>query len=547
MANDPGLNRRDFLKATTGGVLGLSLTQAASSLAMGASPPPQREIHEGVTTSRIVQGRPYDLAGKRIVFTNWYYVQPGDLNWLNDRGESVYVKGDEGPFGAHFVGVNAPRGIRFRIDKPNVMGPLEGPHRCIIQDGDIIRGWTDNEYYESSDGVEWTKKADLVLEGKISDGVEHIFIDPIAPESERFKSVLHGTLTAEEFDVFRKKRPDGWEPRATIHLSGNDEVACLFGGYSPDGIHWSTYPDPIVVEFADTLNTAYYDPIIRKYVLYTRFWSIGPRSDRVPPDIRNSWNGTGRRAIGRSESDDFRHFPPSEMMLEPTMEMLPSEVLYTNGRTTIPGAPDHHLLFPVVWNASMDDATRVVMATSHDGKVWHWAPGGSLLETQPFGQWDGGCIWVSPEMFEMPNGDWALPYSAHNVPHKYPRGQRVGGSGYAIWPKGRMIGLEASDRGAFVTMPVMPRGRKLKINALTDRTGGIRVQVERGDQSSPDPPREVNAYPGRMLADCDPIVGDQPWTLLTWKGESDLGFSENEAVQFRFEMDQSCIFGLEFV
>ena len=30
-------------------------------------------------------GKPYDLAGKRIVFTNWYYVQPGALNSIRLR------------------------------------------------------------------------------------------------------------------------------------------------------------------------------------------------------------------------------------------------------------------------------------------------------------------------------------------------------------------------------------------------------------------------------------------------------------------------------
>jgi hypothetical protein len=72
------------------------------------------------------------------------------------------------------------------------------------------------------------------------------------------------------------------------------------------------------------------------------------------------------------------------------------------------------------------------MASSHDGIHWNWVPDGDLLETQPFGQWNGGCIWANPEMIELPDGTWALPYSAHNVPHKYPRGQRKGGLGYAM-------------------------------------------------------------------------------------------------------------------
>jgi hypothetical protein len=163
----------------------------------------------------------------------------------------------------------------------------------------------------------------------------------------------------------------------------------------------------------------------RKYVLYTRAWSIGPRSQRVPADIRHSWTAVGRRAIGRSESDDFRSFPPSEMILEPGPDMLPSEQLCTNCHTSAPGAPDVQLMFPAIWNGSGDDTTRIGFASSHNGRVWHWVPGGNLLRTGPFGKWNGGCVWVIPELVELPNGDWALPYTANNVPHKYPRGKRT--------------------------------------------------------------------------------------------------------------------------
>ena len=104
---------------------------------------------EGITTRRIVPGAPYELAGKRVVFTNWYYIQPGDLDWRNAEGKSVYVSGDEGPFGARHVGINAPHGIRIVAEKPQVLGPLDRPHRMILRDGDVYKGWTDSDYYES--------------------------------------------------------------------------------------------------------------------------------------------------------------------------------------------------------------------------------------------------------------------------------------------------------------------------------------------------------------------------------------------------------------
>jgi len=80
-------------------------------------------------------------------------------------------------------------------------------------------------------------------------------------------------------------------------------------------------------------------------------------------------------------------------------------------------------------------------------------------------------------LIELANGDWALPYSAYNVPQKYPREQRKGGLGYAIWPGGRMVAREAQTRGQFTLMPVMLPGRTLKINAVIKPTGGISVEV----------------------------------------------------------------------
>ncbi|MCB9783013.1 MAG: hypothetical protein H6751_08635 [Candidatus Omnitrophica bacterium] len=490
-----------------------------------------REVVPGIPTDRIIPGEPYDLAGNRIVFTNWHYIQPGDLDWVNDEGASVYVHGDEDPNASHFVGKETPRGIRIRARKPEVIGPYDLPYRTILQDGDLYRGWTSSEYLESNDGIRWEKKADLVFDQE-PDGVHHVFIDPSAPDNERFKAVWTGKLNQEEFAEFREKRPDGWEPRALLHYNETGEVSCIRGSVSPDGITWKTLPDPLTAEYSDTYITCYYDPVLEKYVMYTRYWSVGPRSAKIPSDIRRSWTGVGRRAIGRSESDTFTSFPPSDLILEPTPDMLPSEVLYTNCHTTVPGAPDQHLMFPAIWNGSLDDTTRIAMASSHNGINWHWVPGGDLLETQPFGRWDGGCIWAGPELIELPDGSWALPYSAHNVPHKYPRGQRKGALGYAVWPHGRMAALEAPDRGEFTLIPLMAPGRTLKINAVTKRTGGIRIEVVGKD--------------ARSFENCDCFFGDLQWTPIAWNGDTDLGFEEGTPITLRFQIEQGELYGLEF-
>jgi hypothetical protein len=218
--------------------------------------------------------------------------------------------------------------------------------------------------------------------------------------------------------------------------------------------------------------------------------------------------------------------------------MPPSEVLYTNCYTTIPKAPDLRLMFPSIWSTE-SDATRLMIAASPDGKVWNWVPGGTVLDTGEFQTFDGGCLFASPNLTETANGDFVLPYSGYRFPHKYPRGHEdfPPNIGYAIWPKGRMIALEALQRGSFAMVAVVPPGPRLRINATTRRGGSIRVEACN---------LQRQPLPGRAMADCRPIIGDQFNAPVTWSGGGDLGVSPGEAVVLRFELDQAKIFALDF-
>jgi len=225
------------------------------------------------------------------------------------------------------------------------------------------------------------------------------------------------------------------------------------------------------------------------------------------------------------------------VILEPGPEMPPSDLLYTNCYTTIPGAPDHHLMFPTVWHAAADDTTSVALASSHDGRLWHFVPGGPVLETAPFGEWDGGCVFANPNLIELPDGAFALPYTGYGFPHKYPRGQLKYATGYAIWPKGRLVALEALEIGEFATAVFFPPGRKMRINADTRRGGRILVEVTNlGHQT----------LPGRSFDDCVPIIGDHHRTIVAWKGSDDLGHADGAAIMLRFKLDRARLFGIEF-
>src|SRR5690349_13443163 len=90
----------------------LALVAALAGSPARSQTSPERKVADGIATTRLVPGAPYELAGRRVVFANWYFIQPGDLDWRDAAGKSVYVVGNSGPTEAQHVGIAAPRGIR---------------------------------------------------------------------------------------------------------------------------------------------------------------------------------------------------------------------------------------------------------------------------------------------------------------------------------------------------------------------------------------------------------------------------------------------------
>jgi hypothetical protein len=511
-----------------------------------------------VSSSPFKTGEPYELAGKRLLFTNWFFVRPGGFAWLDEQGNNVSVRGSQGPWEARFTRYDHPLGIRLVAQPAQRVGPVslgdDMPASAkvaiitIIQEGNTYRAWglcsgiepSGFCCLESTDGMNW-KRVDLELTeaereqaNRLNLGEGTVFRVPSAPPAGRYKLVTLGHMSYEEFEAYKKRRPDAWGPRAKREDVGH--VFFVQGAVSPDGLRWTMLDEPLVVEHSDTQIVGCFDERLQKYVIYTRNWMVGRKSSRAREGWGRDWWSVGRRSIGRTESSTFGRFPLSRLVLVPPMDWSPSDVLYTNGKTVIPGAPDHHVMFPTVWH-TVDDTTSVVMAASHDNAVWSFVPGGELFTTPAFGEWDGGCVFARPNLIELPDGSFALPYTGYNVPHKYPRGQIKYQTGYMAWPKGRLVALEAEQRGEFATVAIMPPGQKLLVNTLTQRAGRILVEVA-----------DLGGRPlaGRSFADADPIQGDQFREPVTWKGEVDLGQFDGQPVILRFRMDRAKLFGLEF-
>ena len=520
---------------------------------------------------------PYQLLGKRIVFTNWFYVRAGHFYWLDENGNKVNTDRDVmiNAHSARFVSHNVAYGVRLFSEKAQREIPFIQTDKpwdkngirvgTLIHEDGIYRLWGSCSadhlqswqcYFESKDGIHWEKPEMhmVVFEGNTNNNLlkvrlpkfskesptytdSHfsVFIDPSAPPDERYKAIWKSRITYKEFETkYRDKR--AWSYYAIEKNNPGVEVDVLKGAVSPDGYRWKHLEDPLTIEMNDTFNVGYYDKKLQKYVIYTRNHMVGSRAPGIPYPEKSFHRRISRRAIGRTESEKFSQFPLSEVIIETENDMHPSDHFYTNCYTTIPGAPDHHLMFPTLYNAG-DDDTDILLYSSYNGKTWHRLPGPPVLESQPFGTPDGGCFFAHPNLVERPNGDWILPYRGYNVPHKYPRGTYRIEPGLLIWPKGRLVGIEAPETGEFATAAFLLPGKKLKINALTQRTGYIKVELVEFDGKP---------IAGYSFQDADPVIGDLFWTEVTWNGKAETPVAPGTAVWFRFKLKQAKLYGLEF-
>jgi hypothetical protein len=319
-------------------------------------------------------------------------------------------------------------------------------------------------------------------------------------------------------------------------------VQAVWGFTSPDGITWKRTAEPLTVECCDGGQYVYYDAKAKKYVMILRSHMIGPRSPKFGPQQKGNdfeedyYKSTIRFAIGRSESDNFREFPLSHTIIETSNDMPPTDSWQFCLYTTIPKAADHHLMFPTRWRRA-DDSCVIDLYASHDGQIWNKAIA-PAIDKSNWGEWDGGAVWaVNSGLIELANGDWLLPYRGDLVTKAYPRGNMAQRWGVARWPKGRLMAIEAPDQGTFATVAFIAPGTALRINAVTEATGEIRIEAAdlRG-----------KPVPGRTFDDSIPINGDQHRKLVEWKGGNDLGVKAGDPVMLRFRMSRAKIYCLDF-
>ena len=536
------LGRRTFLRIAAAGAASAAIEAAASEADDMTTNRKAPEPRGGAIFAYGYHEAPYKLDSGPHPFVDWRYVNAGRVRWQTPTGEAPLwayeeIKEVEG------VPERIPYGLRLVAQPAEKIGPVIGTDRdwefmiyahTMLDLGGKYGLWYEALppkdygaagllcYAESADGITWTKPNlglvefagsrdnNIVIDGsKCPYGQFHgnsVFVDPNAPPEERFKVIYWSKNVPDEVIArLKQENPESVDPFGESNKCG------VLLGTSPDGLHWTLQDKLLFCHTCDTQTVAYYDSFLRRYVLFTRSFQFG------------------RRSIARSETADVTRWPVPEVVLWTPVDSDPSDDLYLNSKTVYPGTRTVHLMFPTVYRRRADNCV-IRAASSPDGIAWQWLPG-EVLQTGREGEWDGGCVFPGCGLTEISGDRVALPFAGYRYPHKYPRFGRVGQFGLAVWPKERLVALQADEEAEFWTPAMILPGDSLYLNFETSRAGYIKVAVE--------------GVEGRTLDDCDALFGNELKKQVTWEGNPSMGIREDQKVLLRFKMRSAKLFSFE--
>ncbi|MGQ9555006.1 MAG: hypothetical protein ACUVX9_02185 [Anaerolineae bacterium] len=498
---------------------------------------------------------PFKLASNVVYFHDWRYVNHGGYRWTGPTGsESPLWTLDPIPI-MHYEYRDMPLGLELEAKPAQRTEPVIWAEESdiilfggsLIYDEGHYRLWYDCwprgdltsarmgsnnvvRYAESNDGMNWrfpklglveyehSRDNNIVNGGSLTAGSGYhggcVFKDPSAPASERYKAFYLGTISLQGLEEWRRTNAGAIDPFATKQ----EHVPALFGGVSPDGLNWTALPEPMLVQVSDTHNICTYDVNLGKYVAFVRTWYMG------------------RRTIGRTQSDDFRRFSMPEEIFWPDALQPPYDLWYANAKTLMPGTTDYHLMFPMRWSL-IDDHFEFMLASSPDGIVWSWVPGGPVCKPGPKGAWDGGVVVPGCGLVSLPGRRMGMLVEGSPVPHKHPRRPPLGALGWAWWPEDRLVALKARQEASFALWPLIVRGRTVHLNFSTAFAGFVQVEVVGSDG---------DALPGRSFVDCDYLSGDCLDQVVSWRGETDLGHADGAPVVLRFRLRTAEVYAVRF-
>ncbi len=350
-----------------------------------------------------------------------------------------------------------------------------------------------------------------------------VFIDPTAPEAERYKLITDGALME--------------------HDEGVPAYKTIRGAFSPDGIHWQYYPQASIMPwYTDTQNVAMWDDRLGRYVAYVRY-----NEGYVVEDRRISGR-FGYRCVGRSESDSFTDFPAPQKVLDPApagRDMAEHQGwmdLYNPMVLQWPGTRNYLMMPSPFYHYGLANKLDVKLATSRDGIEWALLPG-TFVRLSRTGAWDSERIYMAAG--QVPMGDETLLYYAgydldHSGHHK-PYPPQFGAIGVARIGLDRFVAQKCGeDGGEIVTRPFAMPANRLLMNF--DTSAGGHVKIEFLDEAG----EGIASFSG--AGPCGPMCGNSVRRLAHLRNRAQHDFTAlvGRTVRLRITGRNCRLYSLEF-
>jgi hypothetical protein len=484
-----------------------------------------------------------------IPMLSWDPLAVGAVKWTPDRKPVPC----ELAYGVELKIVEAMKSEPLMVaDKPWEHGELaytsvmwhDGLYRMYYG---VIGGEERLCYAESEDGFEWVKPNLGIIEyqGSSANNIcltglgSHcgcVFIDPTAKPEERYKNMAFSAwwedgngqkLDSDEGLRRFKIKNEAKAGEETLPVS----IECaMIGWVSPDGLHWTALPEPVLNEWHDTNNIVTYDETKGKYVGYFRgFYG-------------------GRRAVSYGETDDFAHWPPTWLIHGAQIEDGPTTSVYACTYSRYPGNRNLHVMFPTIYRQT-EDTMDTELAVSLDGLIWERHVGQPIIPHGAPGSDDEAFNYTGPQLLRCHDGKFRMIFHAGNQFHNEGYEPELRGGNYkgyyawAEWEEDRLAGICAKEYGQMTVL--LPKcGSALLANYRTEDGGWIKFEmIDRVTW----PPVQAEGLAGYRFDDMDPMTGDQTKRLIKWGDISDLGSLRGTDAAVRVRMHKATLYAIAIV
>lgn len=328
-------------------------------------------------------------------------------------------------------------------------------------------------------------------------------------------------------------------------MSFDGEVKENFGYnvyFSPDGLHWTHYPKP-VLPYGDVSNVAY-DRDRKLFIATTKQRMLVSNTGVTP--------GKNDRAAFVSVSADFVNWhapgqPGSLWSLAVEGDPADDRLVMAKGGIEanvygMPVYPYQGIYIGMPWFFDIMTYTSGEFATTGDGKIqpqvavsrdlrhWQRPVRDPVIPLGRAGSWNDGTLYTASTM-QVSDREMSVYYGAMDLQHGGSSNGMVQHANIAraVWRRDGLVSLHngGNDTGSVVTRTIIFTGRQLNVNAKLAPGGWLRVELL--DTAG-------KAISGYQLAQSKPVTGDQYQAVVQWDKGADISQWEGKAIKLRFRL-----------